>query len=349
MIYRQLFLSFFCISLCASHEREISPELRKTPIEQFIGIHALRNIIDTYLEQHDTLKVELPIPLAESEKLKYMHISPDNIHICALTDAGNLFLYNIKTEKFLSITIQKIQHAAFSSDGKQLACITNKSPYIIDLTDYTHTSPIDEYILPTGRLTLYSYDNKFVIYAQESRSIHNFFDLETNQLLKTINLGARNKIPQVIVSSDGKYIAQSQRGIAFTIDNILSGQKAACDIHKVLGSINYFGYARQDNYGALLVALPQQIHIFDSISGNIIQIINSPGITICAWNMGSKSSCYITGGTKNGNILTWHVNTGKLISTIKAHAKEIISLAYSQNGELLVSASSDGVIKLWTR
>ncbi|KIK47413.1 hypothetical protein CY34DRAFT_799363 [Suillus luteus UH-Slu-Lm8-n1] len=56
----------------------------------------------------------------------------------------------------------------------------------------------------------------------------------------------------------------------------------------------------------------------------------------------------IASGDANGGLIAWHGETGeKLTQTIKAHFDFITSLDFSPDGAVLVTSSSDGMIKLW--
>ena len=43
----------------------------------------------------------------------------------------------------------------------------------------------------------------------------------------------------------------------------------------------------------------------------------------------------------------WDIASGQVIQTVADHMKSVTSIAFSQDGKLLASASSDGTIKLW--
>jgi WD40 repeat protein len=43
----------------------------------------------------------------------------------------------------------------------------------------------------------------------------------------------------------------------------------------------------------------------------------------------------------------WDVTTGKERATLKGHTDVVFSVAFSPDGEALVSASEDGKLKLW--
>ncbi len=53
-------------------------------------------------------------------------------------------------------------------------------------------------------------------------------------------------------------------------------------------------------------------------------------------------------GTPNGGIAVYAVNSGQLLTTLKGHKGRITDLAFSDDGRLLVSSSSDRTVRLWS-
>ncbi|NOX55474.1 MAG: protein kinase [Planctomycetes bacterium] len=52
-------------------------------------------------------------------------------------------------------------------------------------------------------------------------------------------------------------------------------------------------------------------------------------------------------GTRNGKVCLMRVPAGKLVASADAHRDEVQSLAFSQNGRLLATASRDGTVGIW--
>jgi WD40 repeat protein len=56
----------------------------------------------------------------------------------------------------------------------------------------------------------------------------------------------------------------------------------------------------------------------------------------------SPDSRTLATGIEDGSVLLWEVGTGKLLRSLKGRRGPVSHLAYSDDGRLLVSESSDG-------
>ena len=61
----------------------------------------------------------------------------------------------------------------------------------------------------------------------------------------------------------------------------------------------------------------------------------------------SPDGKYVAGGAMDGIINIFDVATGKLVHTLEGHAMPIRSLTFSDNSQLLLTASDDGQIKIY--
>lgn len=62
----------------------------------------------------------------------------------------------------------------------------------------------------------------------------------------------------------------------------------------------------------------------------------------------SAGGTYLAGGTNEGTILIWELQTGILITSIDAHYQPITQLSFTLDEGALVAASKDGAITVWS-
>ncbi|XP_071721734.1 protein ROOT INITIATION DEFECTIVE 3-like [Rutidosis leptorrhynchoides] len=62
----------------------------------------------------------------------------------------------------------------------------------------------------------------------------------------------------------------------------------------------------------------------------------------------NSEGTYIAGGGSSGNIYFWEVATGRLLKKWNAHLRAVTCLVFSDDSSLIVSASEEGNIKLWS-
>lgn len=64
--------------------------------------------------------------------------------------------------------------------------------------------------------------------------------------------------------------------------------------------------------------------------------------------LGSDSTgTYLVGGTQKGWIHIWNTATGELINMWQAHLKDVCRIYVTKNNQFIVSASVDGVTRVW--
>ncbi|WP_368859455.1 WD40 repeat domain-containing protein, partial [Methylobacterium crusticola] len=56
----------------------------------------------------------------------------------------------------------------------------------------------------------------------------------------------------------------------------------------------------------------------------------------------------LAAGTGDDDVVLWDAATGKHRATLKGHTHIVDSVAYSPDGEILVSGSIDGTVRLWS-
>lgn len=56
---------------------------------------------------------------------------------------------------------------------------------------------------------------------------------------------------------------------------------------------------------------------------------------------------YLCGGTKGGRIFIWEISSGTLLLSWQAHFKSITVMTFTSCGNYLISASEDGMVRVW--
>jgi WD40 repeat protein len=91
---------------------------------------------------------------------------------------------------------------------------------------------------------------------------------------------------------------------------------------------------------------PDQI-VWLSVAGDIVHQVEHNYSYMWAGQFSPDEQILALGNRENGDIYLWDANTGDEIVTLMGHTQTITSLAFNPDGTLLVSASTDGTVRLW--
>lgn len=90
------------------------------------------------------------------------------------------------------------------------------------------------------------------------------------------------------------------------------------------------------------------IRLWDVASGKLLRTISVPGAVVESLAFSPDGSLLASGHSYQDNtVRLWDVTTGDLLSTLPGHTHAVGFLLFSPDGQTLVSASYDGMLRLW--
>ena len=95
----------------------------------------------------------------------------------------------------------------------------------------------------------------------------------------------------------------------------------------------------------LLAGNCETVKVFDIFSGEVVMEISDARDAAVA--VVSPDYSKVLTGAVSGNIDVWDANGRYIRSIEEAHDDKVMCISFSRSGELLSSASIDGVVKLW--
>jgi serine/threonine protein kinase/WD40 repeat protein len=242
-----------------------------------------------------------------------------------------------RVQKIPTLPLQYLHPAALSPDGQHLAFILSNQGSMI-LADLRGGRRRGVYVGPHRvRCLSYSDDGALLAVGSDAGTVQ-IWDPVDGRLLRTLE----PKGVSVVVlrfSSDRRLLVSDEDG-HMSLWNVNISDSVATG-HTFLSRLVAFAPDGQIFSGGADGSLV----IWDQSTGLPRQkfAAHQGGITGLAV---SRDHLVTTG--MDGVLRTWDL-TGRILQTIPAHAKGIVDLAISPDGERIVTAGLDGVIRLWDR
>lgn len=105
-----------------------------------------------------------------------------------------------------------------------------------------------------------------------------------------------------------------------------------------------------DDQCVLVSCLDNEAKLFDRTSGELLCAYR--GHQSKSYRIGCAFSCddaYVVSGSEDGSVFIWNLVEGSVAHKIpNAHYRAVSSIAYHPKGVAMLTASADGMIKLWT-
>ena len=286
---------------------------------------------------------------AHESQINTICVSPDSNFILSCSDDNSISMRDACSlnENYRIDNNYKINSISISPDStKFIATINfNCSIVLFNLKNGETIKIISDELLPFQKI-LYAKDGKKIYATNQSDKIL-IFNVNTNEKLKDLYVGHKNKLREMIISNDGGKIASScNDDKTFRINDSNTG-----DILKI-----FLGH--EDDINTLC---------FNSSSTHIISGSNDCSIII--WNADSGLELFklnshtnfifsilfnfddstIFSASFDNTIKIWNAETGELKKTIeKAHEVGIRTLAYSPFNFSVISGGLEGALKLWS-
>ncbi len=313
------------------------------------------------------------VPQNEYSGIAYsVAFSPDSQKIAASWGDGTIRVWDVATHINIAtydtptaqgVPDEKIyiKSIAFSPDGKTLAAATDGSVSSgsIRFWDLANSKIVANFKEPSGVYWVsYSPDGK-TIAAGNQDNVLRIWDIDSGKIVNKFQAEDGDCGYCVVFSPDGKTLASAGELGNITLWDIAKGEKKvrfnAVKLDR--GGVNSLVYSPdgktlgaaggKDGGGMLWdVATATNIakfkpdRIYSVVKGNpndmTIRVAFSPDGQTFA------QGCY------NGFIALWDLKTRTMTAALYGHTDIVRSLNFSRDGNYLVSASSDGTVRLWT-
>ncbi len=248
---------------------------------------------------------------AHADEVRSMAFSPDSLLVASGSKDKAVKLWNVSDGRLVRTLIghtERVLSIAFSPDGRHL--VSSSADRTIRVWDLTSNRPAAEIATPDISETTLSRDGHTILALRQIDKALLLWDAKSGAKLGTISSDTTEVSPLQPRSA----LAASQDG-TFAIGPADSGS-----------AIAVWNVPRR------------QVE-------RIVPVFRDA--TILALAISPDGNRVAVGGAASGDIAIWDPRRGRFLVSLSGHKQGVRSLAWTPDGMTLVSASTDGTVRVW--
>jgi len=230
-----------------------------------------------------------------------------------------------------------------------------------------------------------SSDGTFIVSGSWGGAAH-VWDVHAGEPRLALLIGPTGSVQCVAISPNGRLVAAALSDHTIWIWNAQTGETSGQPLHGHVEQIQNLAFL-PDSRRLISGSLDKSVRIWDVETGRLlkahslgsvewgIQFAFSPDGQImattaaeviyvwhgdtgqpvcklvvdycCSLCFSPDSTCIASGGRYDCNIMIWNISTQQLLRVLEGHYKTVLQVAYSPDGQLICSSSTDNTVRIW--
>ena len=285
--------------------------------------------------------------------IKVLAISPDGNMLATSSFDTSIRLWDIHTGECLKVFsghTASIRTMGFSSDSNMLVSGDNEQTVKFwDVPNRECLQTWQGYVNWIWSVAV-SPDGKYIASAHLDRHVR-LWEIETGNCIKTLP-GHTGWIWAVAFSPDGEWLASSSEDETIRICHAKTGELQTTllpetdEFHGIVGTIAW-------SPDSQIMACSYQTKAIHLWNFRTQQWTVLPGNLIWSWSLAFNPDPQfydrpmLAAADRDGTIKLWDTRAEQLIGILEGHENKVQAIAFSPDGQYLVSGSDDRTVKVW--